>query len=189
MRPPYRRENDHWLIELRLEDPLQLFNTIDPNPFPQKDLDPAAEQFILDAVQDFHHREPIRLVIHLPDNKLSDTVRQRIQEAIRNYFTWRAVEEERKLERMLAEGRLALVVGMTFVFVCMLARSLLLKLEIGLSGEILAEGLLILGWVALWRPVDIFLYAWWPLQGMAKVYRRIAELPVDFRSHSAATPR
>jgi hypothetical protein len=29
--------------------------------------------------------------------------------------------------------------------------------------EILRQGLVIAGWVAMWRPIQIFLYEWWPI--------------------------
>lgn len=33
----------------------------------------------------------------------------------------------------------------------------------GYLGQFLSEGAIILGWVARWRPIEIFLYEWWPL--------------------------
>ena len=30
--------------------------------------------------------------------------------------------------------------------------------------EVFREGLLIVGWVAMWRPLEVFLYDWWPIR-------------------------
>ena len=178
MRPPYRQENGSWLIELRLADPAHLFNTIDPSPFAEKDLDEAAERFIDGAVDDFHHHQPLRLVIQLPAERCSDTVRERSIAAIRHYFSWRAEETDRTRQRRLREGRMALLVGIAFVLLCMAVRPLISGSDsVFLSS--LAEGLLIFGWVAMWRPVDTFLYGWWPLRRQARHYRRIADLPIS----------
>ena len=38
----YRCEGDTYLIEIRLRELRQLFNTLDPAPFHEKDLEPAA---------------------------------------------------------------------------------------------------------------------------------------------------
>jgi hypothetical protein len=43
------------------------------------------------------------------------------------------------------------------------------------------EGLTIIGWVAMWRPIDIYLYRWWPLRRLGRYYRKLAEIPVKVR--------
>ena len=35
------------------------------------------------------------------------------------------------------------------------------------------ESLLIGGWVAMWRPLEVFLYDWWPIRAEAKSLRSI----------------
>ena len=52
-------------IELNLREIGQLFNTMDPAPFPEKDLDGDAEEFIFSWVQEFPLEEPVVLVVHL----------------------------------------------------------------------------------------------------------------------------
>ncbi|WP_415176918.1 hypothetical protein [Porticoccus sp.] len=44
--------------------------------------------------------------------------------------------------------------------------------------ELLSEGLMIGGWVAMWRPMEIFLYRWWPIVRRRRTYIRLAEMPV-----------
>ena len=71
-KPPYRQENGNWLIELRLASPRQLFNTIDPSPFHEKDLDEAAERYIVGAVENFPDGTALQLQLHLPDDYRHD---------------------------------------------------------------------------------------------------------------------
>ena len=52
-------------IELNVKDMTQLFNSMDPSPFHEKDLDHDAEEFIVSWAQEFHRKEPIELVVHL----------------------------------------------------------------------------------------------------------------------------
>jgi hypothetical protein len=42
------------------------------------------------------------------------------------------------------------------------------------------QGLLIVGWVAMWRPLEIFLYDWWPLVGDQRMHDRLSGIEVRF---------
>src|SRR5690606_37266236 len=84
-RSVYRREAGDWLIELRLREVRQLFNHLDPAPFREKDLDPAAEAYIEDAVREIGARQRIRLVIHLPEPECSSEEARSLPVSIANY--------------------------------------------------------------------------------------------------------
>lgn len=43
---------------------------------------------------------------------------------------------------------------------------------------ILKEGVLIGGWVAMWRPIEMFLYDWWPIRADAALADRLSVMPV-----------
>ncbi|HKQ14338.1 MAG TPA: hypothetical protein VJT80_12965 [Steroidobacteraceae bacterium] len=38
---------------------------------------------------------------------------------------------------------------------------------------------LILGWVAMWKPVEIFLYDWWPDLDRRRLVERIAHMQIE----------
>jgi hypothetical protein len=40
------------------------------------------------------------------------------------------------------------------------------------------EGFLIGGWVAMWRPLEVFLYDWWPILGEVRLFDRLSGMPV-----------
>jgi hypothetical protein len=44
--------------------------------------------------------------------------------------------------------------------------------------SILHESLLIGGWVAMWRPLEVFLYDWWPIRAEARRFDQLATMPV-----------
>jgi hypothetical protein len=48
-------------------------------------------------------------------------------------------------------------------------------------GEIVRESLTIGGWVSMWRPLEIFLYDWWPLRSEVRLSERLAAMPVRIR--------
>jgi hypothetical protein len=65
-----------------------------------------------------------------------------------------------------------------FLFGCIALRQLAFALGPGTASEIAAEGLLIIGWVAMWRPLEIFLYDWRPLHRRYRLLAKLCEIPV-----------
>lgn len=165
-------------IEVRLSNLRQLFNSLDPSPFHEKDLDRDAETYIFESADEHPLTESIELVVHLPANQLALPEIANLEAAIRNYFAYRAQETRRRMRFQLREGRSALAIGLAFLVLCMTLRQLALVLPGDALARILQEGLLILGWVAMWRPLQIFLYDWWPIRHQARVYGKLALMPV-----------
>ena len=172
-------------IEIRLSKAQQLFNSLDPSPFHEKDLDADAEEYIVGWVDEFPLPQPLKLIVHLPADQLAFAESAGLQDAIHNYFSYRVGESERRRRSLLREGRISLAIGLVFLFACVSLRHLAMAVWPGTVTQILAEGLLILGWVAMWRPLQIFLYEWWPLRHHGRVYGKLAAMPVEV--HEAAT--
>jgi hypothetical protein len=180
MRPSvYRRDGSTWLIEIRLRELRQLFHHLDPAPFREKDLDPAAEAYIEDAVREIGPREECKLVVHLPAAEHGSEDARTLPEAFTHYFEYRARQSQVELRRLLGRGVVSLVIGLAFMFACLSLRRWLAA--VGSTG-VFAEGLLIISWVALWRPVEIFLYDWWPIRRQQRRFEFIARMPVEIRS-------
>ncbi len=179
--PPsaYRREGDTWLIEIRLREVRQLFHHLDPAPFREKDLDPAAEAYIEEAVREIGPRHRCRLVVHLPATECRSEDARTLPAAFAHYFEYRAQQSQVELRRLLARGLVSLVIGLAFMFACLSLRRWLTALG---SNGVIAEGLLLIGWVALWRPVEIFLYDWWPIRRQQGRFESIARMQVEIRS-------
>ncbi|MGE5145891.1 MAG: hypothetical protein ACM3N5_04040 [Candidatus Eiseniibacteriota bacterium] len=174
-------------IEIRLSRLQQLFNSLDPSPFHEKDLDEDAEAYIVGWVDEFPLPQPLKLIVHLPADQLPLAATIDLQESIHNYFAYRVGETQRRVRALLREGRIALVIGLLFLALCVSVRHLVLTLGgPGTVSQVLAEGLLILGWVAMWRPLQIFLYEWWPLRRHGRIFAKLAAMPVEVRE--AAVP-
>ncbi|NWF36376.1 hypothetical protein [Mariprofundus sp. KV] len=183
----YSREDEHYLVELRLSQARQLFNSLDPAPFIEKDLDSDAENYIVDTVMDFPLAVALKLVIYLPEDECQDAAS--IPEAIANYFDYRAHHADMNLRFMLLQGRTSLMIGLLFLFGCLFARELLTTaLQAGLMRDIVEEGLMICGWVAMWRPIQIYLYDWWPIRRNRRVYEKIRAMPIELRKLERLDP-
>jgi hypothetical protein len=177
------------IIEIRLSGVQRLFNSLDPAPFRDKDLDSDAEEYIVGAVDDFPIPAPLKLVLYLPQDQIALLGRDDFGDAIHNYFGYAEANEKRKLRNVFREGRTSLLLGSCFLILCITLRQILLTLEPGTAGQIVAEGLLISGWVAMWRPINIFLYGWWPTRHRGHVYRKLTSIPVDVRPLPVAGPQ
>ena len=174
-------------IRIRLSTLDQLFNSMDPSPFHEKELDSEAASFIVDSVDELPLAQPLKLIVELPVEELERQDRQSVEDAIHNYFIYRQSDGRRRLRFQLREGRIALAIGLLFLAVCVAIRQLIFAPLGGTVSEMVAEGLLILGWVAMWRPLQIFLYDWWPLRHQARLYAKLAAMPVALRPVQAAS--
>jgi hypothetical protein len=171
-------KTDTVAVELRLDRIPRLYNSLDPAPFHEKELEAAADAYIVGSAEDAG--DPIRLVITLPDEELARPEARQVPVSIRHHFELRRDSERRLLRGMWRRGRMALLIGVAFLAACLFARSLLLASS-STAAHIVAEGLLIVGWVAMWGPLDIFLYGWWPIYGRVKLFDRLARLEVELR--------
>jgi hypothetical protein len=166
-------------VELRLDRIPRLYNSLDPAPFHEKELETAADDYIVGSAEDAGGR-PIRLVVMLPDAELAQPEAQHVPASIRHHFELRRDSERRLLRGMWRRGRMALLIGIAFLAVCLFARSLLLAAS-STPAHIVAEGLLIVGWVAMWGPLDVFLYGWWPIWSRYRLFDRLTRLEVEMR--------
>ena len=55
----------HRRIEVFVDRIEQLFNSMDPSPFHERDLDDDAEEFIVGWAREFPRRDPVSLVVHV----------------------------------------------------------------------------------------------------------------------------
>lgn len=165
-------------IEVRIRDVRQLFESMDPTPFPGKDLDPDAAGFIVSWAREMPAHVPLSLRFHIEQPGADDPAL--ITAAAARYFLAEAEASGHQLRRLLAIGRRSLVIGLAFLAACLWLAESLDRLD-ELTGVLLVlrESLLIGGWVALWRPLEIFLYDWWPLRADGRLYRRLAAAPVE----------
>jgi len=165
------------IIEVRLSDLRQLFESMDPTPFPGKDLDLAAAEYIVSWAREFRHNAPFVIRVHVSQ---LDADARHISAAISSYFLAKAEASRLAFRRLMAIGRRSLLIGLAFLAACLWVAEWLESTQALPSAlGFLREGLLIGGWVALWRPLEIFLYDWWPLRADRNLYLRLADARVE----------
>jgi hypothetical protein len=159
-------------IEVRIAKLAELFNSMDPTPFHHRDLDPAAEEFLESWAMEFPRDSHFRIVVHIEDMPAEDPT-PLVAEAIHNYFDYQSLLAKRALRVMLIEGRTSLLIGLGFLALCLLGADVLSSLADNTFLRLVRESLVIGGWVAMWRPMQIFLYEWWPLARKVRIYRNL----------------
>ena len=175
------------VIEIHVQDLKQLFNSIDPSPFRERDLDPKAEEFIVHWARELPREAPLGLVIyidHPPEFGDAETV---VRDAIREFFSYSAQTSRQSMRQLLRVGRTSLVIGVACLALFLVVGDQLAK-AIGESrlASVVRESLTIGGWVAMWRPMEIFLYDWWPIRAETRLYERLSAMPVRIASAKSA---
>ena len=169
-------------LELRVHALEQLFNSLDPTPFLNKDLDREAEAFIESWALEFSSNDHLHITIHVEQPVSEGDATQLMTEAIHNYFTYKTGRVIGELKRLLKEGRFSLVVGLAFVTLCLFGAEIIGQAIAGTAFSVVREGLTIIGWVALWRPMQIFLYDWWPLVRRIRIYKNLVHAHIRVQS-------
>lgn len=164
-------------IEVRLREISQLFNSMDTSPFMDRDLAAAAEEFIVSWARELPHDRDLELVIHLAKPPPADR-ETGVEEAVRLYFVNRAEIKQRDLRFLLRRGRSSLLAGLFFLAVCFGLGEVAQRMLGKGWNEFVELGLHIVGWVAMWRPLEIFLYDWWPKRGDRRLLERLARMRV-----------
>ena len=147
---------------LNLRELTQLFNSMDSSPFIERDLDADAEEFITSWARELPPGRELELVINLAVSTPAGDGAG-VEDAVRHYFATRAAIKRLEFGQLMRRGRLSLGVGLLFLILCLMLGEFVGKLNIGSAADIIKEGFTIGGWVAMWRPLEIGLYDWWPL--------------------------
>lgn len=179
------RQVEDDVIAIRLDSIAQLFHSLDPLPFREKDLDKDAEEYIVGWARELPKDDPVKIVIYLPEEQLPRPEARDVGPAVRQFFAYRAQAIGLELKELFRLGRRSLAIGMTVLLLAIIARqTVAARFEPGPLVTIIEESLLIFAWVANWRPIEVFLYDWWPIVRRRSLYRRLAEASVALRPYA-----
>jgi hypothetical protein len=177
------------VIRVHVTELRQLFNSIDPSPFRSRDLDPRAEEFIVGWAKDFGRAQQLALEVDLDRSEGLPEEAAVLRDAIHEFFRQRALGQRQRLRELLRVGRTSLAIGLVVLALAIALGNFLASLLKGDEvGQILREMLVVGGWVSMWRPLEIFLYDWWPIREEARLSDRLAAMPVRIQYLNAVGP-
>jgi hypothetical protein len=170
------------MLELSIDNPMQLFNSMDPAPFRERDLDSEVVAYIVGWAQIQALKTPLSLCVTLHRAPTDSDELGVLRDAIHESFRQRAVANRRALKKLFRDGRISMVIGVSFLSAAIFISDFLGGM---ISNEnyawLLQESVVIGGWVALWHPLNIFLYDWWPIRAEARLFDRLSQIDVQLR--------
>jgi hypothetical protein len=170
-------------IEIRLATLAQLFNMRDPSPFRDGSLAPEAEEYLLQKVKGLPKDAPVRIVIHLPAAEAAPYSPTEIAAVVSGHFAARIRTETKAISELFRVGRRAALIGFATLSLCLFfAWHVTNTLPARPLTRIVQESFVILGWVSMWKPIEIFLYDWLPPSRRRRLLERLATAAVIVRS-------
>jgi hypothetical protein len=168
------------VLEIYLADIRRLFNSMDPAPFRERELDPNAADYIIEWAEELTGKGALELVIKLGQPLGAGDDPAMVEQSVREYFQRRAAATRRNLRHMLRLGRISMLIALLFLGpVIVIAESAAHMVQTERYAALIENSLVIGAWVALWRPLEIFLYDWWPVRAEARLYDRLSQMAVS----------
>ena len=107
------------VIEVQVEKIGQLFHTLDPMPFRDRDLDREAEEYIVSWARELPSKHPLRILIHIPASEAVGEQASQLEQALRRYFAYRADTMTGELKELFRIGRYSLLIGIVVLAACL----------------------------------------------------------------------
>lgn len=174
----YRQEDGVYCIDIFLTSILQLFDRRDPSPFKEKDLDEDFSRYLILAMSELREVPQVKLVIKMQEHHPSFLKAKDVEEAIYTYYSFEHENSKNDLDVLFRQGRRTLLMGLGFLATCY-AGYFFTKDSTNLFLGLLGESFHVLGWVAMWKPINIFLYDWWPIRDRINLMKRLLKLKVE----------
>jgi hypothetical protein len=174
----YRVEDGTPCIDVSVRSVDRLLDQRDPAPFRDRDLDPGLVEYLVEAADDLGSESRLRVVFWLAE----PCPPKEIEVAYRAHFedTLRSLSRRNRQRRQI--GASTLVVGMVLLVVLFSLSQLIRTASTGAVASALAEGLVILSWIVLWRPVDVLLFDWIPVRQERRTVEKLLRAQVEVRT-------
>lgn len=169
-------------IDIRIRSAQQLFDSRDPAPFRERDLDDDFTEYIVATADEFSHGTPLRIRILVEDAASDGLAVETIQSAIRTHFQYQIDLKRIQLSKLFKTARLFLSIGVICLLFCLAAARLVESSFPWDEGRAaLREGLVIFGWVSLWKPFELILFDWYPVFDRIRLMRKLLETEIEIR--------
>ena len=182
--PRYRLDGSTPCIDIRLKGVEQLFDNRDPAPFRERDLDYDAVEYLVDAADEIPATVgPLKVVLWLtaplPDDLSVQHSVQQVRAAYAHHFEAARHHLDHRMKRQRTLARGFSLLGLVALILLLMLAELSRDLRRDTIGHIVPEGLTILAWVVMWRPLESLLFDWWPLAQERKSLTRIGQALVE----------
>lgn len=165
----YKQTNgQHW-IEVRVKNAQQLFDARDPAPFRERDLDDDFVDYIVAAIRELSGSK-LRIVIYIEDSDLKELTLDSIKEAIEADIEYRIDLLNAELNTYFKRVPIVFITSLIALFVCLgISQSIDTTTTHNLN-SVVKEGLVIFGWVSVWKPIELLLFDWYPIFEKRRIF-------------------
>lgn len=139
--------------------------------------DPTAMEVLVAAAQHAPPTATFTVRVRCDDPTVSDDARAAA--VLQRYFRYEIDHVGRQITGLLREGRRNLLLGFVVVVLLLVLAETINALGFGTAMSTVSESLIIIAWVALWRPAELLLFDHWPLRRRRRLARRLASAPVE----------
>lgn len=177
-------------VTLHLTDIRHLFTPPELDPLHGQVQTSSGMEQIMNELKPRSLARPVRTTIYLPKGRIPAQLPQECRRAVRAYCTVQIQQITNELASLRWQGLKALQSGIVFLAVCLLL-STLFDASTAMPDflrRILGEGLLIVGWVSLWHPVELLLYEWWPHWRDRQLHERLRDMELEIVESRHGTP-
>lgn len=167
-------------IHVRVDELRDLFDTAPPLIEGEYPLVAKLDHWLDERIRQLPRGSLPALHIRVAGAPVAADDAQAVTTRVHGHFSARAVALRHELSHLFREGRISLLIGMGFLILSLaIAESALGMLAAERHAMLIRESFIIVGWVALWRPIEIFLYAWWPVRVRIRQFERLARMPIS----------
>lgn len=176
------------MITVALESVEELFTAPVPDPFVGRFEHTTGADRILATARRSRPRQEKQAVVLRTSRRTRYSERE-VTAALAGYWRSRIADVEEARRKIWNRGFKELAVGALFLAACLALSASLSTVDWQAEwvGQFITEGLVIVGWIALWHPVDMLLFEPWPLNADLRAMRRLAKAPVRIEVGSART--
>ncbi len=173
-------EGKRW-IEVRVKSAQQLFDARDPAPFRDRDLDDDFVEWINSSAREFSNQTPLKIVIYVEENEKSELSSEAIRESIRSFYSYKIELQRGDLKDFIRRAQIFFAVGLIVLVACLTGAQNLPQSQPPGALGILREGLVIFGWVSIWKPIELILFDWYPLYEKLRLFKKLEKTEIDLK--------
>lgn len=140
---------------IRLASIDDLFWQFDARPVAERTLTRDARWVLLDEWERVRHAAPACLTIYAPESERSGTDEEAVRAAIRTSLH-AASGPLRRADPLSRQEKVAARIGIAFLFASIVVSTGIDRISEDVVVEGLGQGILVVGWVALWGPAERF---------------------------------
>ncbi|GAB2831415.1 hypothetical protein ACFQ0P_08475 [Microbacterium insulae] len=175
------------MIRVHLDDTRELFTAPEPDPFAGRfERESGAEQIVEQAGG---RGMAAPLAVHVELDRPPTHPESQVRDALDAYWRDETSRAKAARRRIWNRGLKELAVGALFLAGCLALSASLAAVTWPADwvGDFVTEGLVIIGWIALWHPVDMLLFEPWALTARLRALRRLVGSEVRVTS-AGTTP-